>query len=284
MRITVERPAGVLAGVHAEADPGPHGLVHAGEQWAPTSFFIGEHRHAAWELYLQAHGASRWRVGRDAVALGPGELLAVPPRTTHTMAGRPTARHHFLYAAVRMPAVAARWPAVAAPWATPRMQHLSAAGAAHAPFRQLVREVVQELPQRAVGLVLAVDTLVLEVTRLTETSAPQPVALVHPAVAAARRLLDEAPERRWSLASLAREVGLSGDHLAELFARQVGTTPRRYHLDRRIERAAELLAGTDLPVTAIALELGFSSSSHFARVFREVTGRTPRAYRADRSR
>ncbi len=68
-------------------------------------------------------------------------------------------------------------------------------------------------------------------------------------------------------------------HLAELFARDVGLPPQRYLTERRLERAAELLAGSDLPVTAVGLEVGVGSGPHFSRVFRENLHCSPREYR-----
>jgi AraC-like DNA-binding protein len=46
-------------------------------------------------------------------------------------------------------------------------------------------------------------------------------------------------------------------------------------LQRRIERAARLLSRTELPLSEIALAVGFSDHSHFARHFRRLTGTTP---------
>ena len=47
----------------------------------------------------------------------------------------------------------------------------------------------------------------------------------------------------------------------------------------RIERARLLLAETDMPITMIAADLGYSSSQHFATSFRRDTGTTPSRYR-----
>jgi AraC-like DNA-binding protein len=81
------------------------------------------------------------------------------------------------------------------------------------------------------------------------------------------------------VSELAAQVGLSTAHLAEVFSREVGVPPFRYLVERRVERAAELLRGTDLPITAIALELGFASSSHFSRVFKQLASVPPREFR-----
>jgi AraC family transcriptional regulator len=59
-----------------------------------------------------------------------------------------------------------------------------------------------------------------------------------------------------------------------------GFTPHAYLANVRIDRARTLLTHTDLPITRIAAEAGYRSSSHFAHAFRGVTGESPRAYRA----
>jgi transcriptional regulator GlxA family with amidase domain len=63
----------------------------------------------------------------------------------------------------------------------------------------------------------------------------------------------------------------------------VGVSPIAYLRRQRIERARRLLRETDLPVGAIALQVGFNDFSYFARTFREVVGVTPRGYRTARS-
>ncbi|MBI1774413.1 MAG: helix-turn-helix domain-containing protein [Proteobacteria bacterium] len=77
------------------------------------------------------------------------------------------------------------------------------------------------------------------------------------------------------LAALAKIAGLSIWHFARAFKRAVGMPPHGYLLQRRIERARELLESTNLPIAEIALSVGFSDQSHFARHFRRLTGQTP---------
>lgn len=83
------------------------------------------------------------------------------------------------------------------------------------------------------------------------------------------------------LAALAALAGLSEHHFCSVFAREVGVTPHRHVIERRVERAKTLLrAGSSSSVTDIALEVGFSSSAHFSTMFRKATGITPTSYRA----
>ena len=277
-----ERLPGVLSGFHVEGDPSGAGtgLLHGGESWVSTSYFVQAHRHAGWEVYLQSAGRTVWRAAARELELLPGHVLAVPPGTVHAMVERPSARHHFLYAAFDLEGVAQRHPALRAAWRGAPPLHTSDGRVLDAPFRRLVRELAHDLPLAEVGVATALDALVLEATRLLHAPGGRVhLSAVHPAVARARSLLDDRCTDRWTVPDLAREVGLSAGHLAEVFTREVGVPPHRYLVERRVERATELLAGTDLPLTAIAHELGFASSSHFSRVFRSLVRVTPRDFR-----
>lgn len=86
------------------------------------------------------------------------------------------------------------------------------------------------------------------------------------------------------LTRLAAEAGIGEHAFSVAFTRAFGVTPHRYVVQRRIERAKELLRGTDLPVIEVASETGFASQSHLATAFKRVVGVTPGAYREQASR
>jgi AraC-like DNA-binding protein len=82
-------------------------------------------------------------------------------------------------------------------------------------------------------------------------------------------------DRNISLEALAEMAGLSTHHFARAFKQSVGTPPHGYVLQRRIERARQMLRNTDLSMSEIALSAGFSDQSHLARHFRRITGMSP---------
>lgn len=84
------------------------------------------------------------------------------------------------------------------------------------------------------------------------------------------------------LSDLAAEVGLSTFHFARAFKQSVGMPPHAFQLRIRLERAKELLLATALPITQIALEVGYESSQALARLFRNEVGCSPTAYRRER--
>jgi len=46
-----------------------------------------------------------------------------------------------------------------------------------------------------------------------------------------------------------------------------------------VRAAAAMLANSDLPLSAVAVDLGFYDQSHFTRIFRQLTGATPGTFR-----
>lgn len=81
------------------------------------------------------------------------------------------------------------------------------------------------------------------------------------------------------LKALAGAVGLTPCLFARLFRRSFGKPPHAFVIARRVEKARRLLACTDLPIKAVALDCGFSDQSHLTRLFALAYGVTPAAFR-----
>ncbi|MDP9808728.1 AraC-like DNA-binding protein [Rhizobium tibeticum] len=80
--------------------------------------------------------------------------------------------------------------------------------------------------------------------------------------------------RRWTLSDIAVEVGVSPVYLTQVFQQVEATPLYRYQLRLRLARALDLL-GRYEDLTALGLDLGFSSHSHFTSSFRQAFGQTP---------
>jgi AraC family transcriptional regulator, glycine betaine-responsive activator len=78
---------------------------------------------------------------------------------------------------------------------------------------------------------------------------------------------------------LASRAGLSTRQLERLFQKYLVSTPTRYYLNLRLQRARQLLAQTTMSILSVALACGFVSASHFSKCYREAFGKTPRAER-----
>lgn len=82
-----------------------------------------------------------------------------------------------------------------------------------------------------------------------------------------------------SLGELTRIAGLSVAQLERYCKRVFHLTPRQMIHKARLEHAHRLLH-TELPITEVALQCGYTDHSAFSRQFKQLTGFTPRQYRA----
>lgn len=119
--------------------------------------------------------------------------------------------------------------------------------------------------------------------RRTPPSPSSASSLTAVGIRAVRRYVDRHLCAHISVEDLANVAGYSSPHFSRLFKATIGVTPYRYVIERRLERAAYLLATTSRPVYDVALEVGYSQVSHFSRAFKRRFGRAPSAYRANRA-
>ena len=85
-----------------------------------------------------------------------------------------------------------------------------------------------------------------------------------------------------TLAELSDLVNMSLYYFAVLFRKSTGLSPHRYVLNKRVERAKELLHDPKLSVLDVSLEVGFEHQNNFARAFRRLIGISPTQFRRDR--
>ena len=82
-----------------------------------------------------------------------------------------------------------------------------------------------------------------------------------------------------SVARMADELHFSVGYFGDLIKKETGQTAQQYIQNKIIHLAKEALLGTDLPVSEIALNLGFEYPQHFTRMFKKVTGKSPSEFR-----
>jgi AraC-like DNA-binding protein len=91
------------------------------------------------------------------------------------------------------------------------------------------------------------------------------------------------PSRGWTLATLAKEAGVSRTILTERFTRLLGEPPFTYLARWRLHLAARLLTTTDDSVLQIGLAVGYESEAAFNRAFKREFNLPPARYRRSRT-
>lgn len=94
------------------------------------------------------------------------------------------------------------------------------------------------------------------------------------------RIMSDQLDRSLKLDDLASRIGLSKQHLIELFNETTGFPPIDYFLRMKMQRASQLLDLTELSIKEIASSLGFHDPYYFSRAFKKINGISPTAYRS----
>jgi len=154
----------------------------------------------------------------------------------------------------------------------------------------LVGFVNEESSERRAGrdLVLArlVELLLIEALRSTLGHGTPPGllrGLADSRLAIAIRHMHRDTARSWTVAQLAKKVGLSRSMFFERFARAVGLAPMEYLLAWRMAIAKDLLRRDDIGLTAVAERVGYSSASTFSTAFSRHVGQSPSRYAREQS-
>lgn len=92
----------------------------------------------------------------------------------------------------------------------------------------------------------------------------------------AKQILHSDPRHRWSLSEIARAIDTAPVHLTQTFSKVEGMPLYRYQTQLRLALALHELPETD-ELSALALDLGFSSHSQFTTAFKRMYGAPPSA-------
>ncbi|KRC68181.1 Transcriptional activator NphR [compost metagenome] len=84
-----------------------------------------------------------------------------------------------------------------------------------------------------------------------------------------------------SIADIADACNLSRSYFIKAFRQTVGTTPHRWLLEQRVQKAKELLRAPGRSITDIALLCGFADQAHMTRVFTSLLGVPPGVWRRE---
>lgn len=95
----------------------------------------------------------------------------------------------------------------------------------------------------------------------------------------ARDFIDHCYDLPLSLDQISSQACFSRYHFLRLFRDAFDKTPHQYLVERRIEKAKELLSSPELRVTDICFEVGFQSLGSFSSLFRKTVGDAPVIYR-----
>lgn len=254
----------------------PYFCTEAGLFFGRSRFATARTDKECYLLLYTLDGAGLVEQNEAQVTLEPGQALLVDcrvPQSFGTASGREN--WQFYWAQIDGAGVRAL-AAVLCPDKRPAPVSLPAEEACSL-FEELLEGIGTESAQSTVSASLALHRLLAAMAQgvLGEESASANRRMIDEAVAHIRTHYAEP----LCLDELLASAHISKSYFLRLFRQYMGTTPYNFLLCYRITKAKELLAMTDLPVSAVAHQVGFGDESNFSTRFTSMVGQSPLRYR-----
>jgi AraC-like DNA-binding protein len=149
---------------------------------------------------------------------------------------------------------------------------------------QLVHERAAELPGAGLASAQLAQLIFIQILRAHleasgDLAAGWLRALGDKRIAPALRLMHSDPARSWQLEELAKATAMSRTTFVVRFKTVAGVPPMTYLLNWRMRLAERALRAENVPVSALALSLGYTSESAFSNAFKRTVGMAPKRYR-----
>lgn len=123
--------------------------------------------------------------------------------------------------------------------------------------------------------ILISRALKMEWENSIKNKSPKIKELIHASVS----FINNNFERDISVGDISKFVFLSTSYFTRAFKEEIGISPMNYLLKVRVDRAKELLEESELKISDIALQVGFSNQQRFNEMFKKYAGITPMQYR-----
>ncbi len=171
--------------------------------------------------------------------------------------------------------------------ALPPLVSLRAADRDQSLIALVEREATIDRPGQEAVLDRLVDLLLVAALRewLADHRSSRPGwyrATTDPVVGRAIRLMQNAPARPWTVASLAAATGTSRAMFARRFVEASGEPPMTFLTGWRLDLAADLLLDSDATLATVARQVGYSSPYALSAAFKRVRGMSPQQHRISR--
>lgn len=259
-------------------------LDYCGRQSREGQGDFREHRHANYEILYPIEGSCRSRINDEELALGVGCLTICRPGDVHWLTH---VDYPFRFLLLGFHVIWLRGQPQDVFLLDDAKDRVVEDGPAKE-YRRLLESILSEVLNQGPGFELLVRGYILELIAGLRralhvgrggawpmTSAERAARIVE----STKEYIDGHITSPIALDDLSENVYLSPYYLSRLFKKETGYSPIKFVIEKKMELAKELLAGTDLKVFDVAARLGYQNPYYFCRLFKKIVGMTPSEYR-----
>ena len=228
-------------------------------------YYCPEHTHENWELIRQSYGKARAYVDGKAFELSEGDLLLVPPNTSHSCENDELFGDMYIsFSTLNMPL-------------TPLLIHDLDGN-----IGNLMKMIIKLHTEKESYHNEIIESLLEAILFYLRKSVD--VKITYPFVNDFKEILYKNLDNSdFDIGSTISKLGYHPDYFRRCFKKELGKSPLEYLTSLRISKAMELLVQNDfLGVENVAVQCGFSDSFYFSTCFKKHNGLAPLAYRKKR--
>ena len=269
-------------------------IVRTIERFYDASWTMEPNRHEFYEMVYIKKGNAVFEISGQPAPIGPNDIVIIKPRQPHKFVVKSQAGCEFIVLNFKFENPAnGEFSEVslgeflnfvsskeAGPFITLKVSQKNE-------IINIMNRILKEKDSEDIGSDFLQHLLVLELFVLIsralkmewENSIKNKSPKVRELVQVSVKYINNNFERDISLGDIAKFVFLSPSYFIRAFKEETGISPINYLLKVRIERAKELLVESDMKISDIALNVGFSNQQRFNEIFKKHTKITPLQYR-----
>ena len=248
----------------------------------PATAGSSKHQHDYWEFIEILSGEGFITMGNQVYPAGKGDLFIYPPGVAHCEC--PDDRHDMLSTRVLCiintgdmyfmqfwPIGDDRYSCIRNEWISPI-------------FKQITDRMLNEFAEMKTAYTVRLKSLSIEwqsylVMYAEEHSGKNRIDYSNEYVVRSREFIRNNYQQNIRLTDIAANSFVSTYYLSHIFKERTGYTPMNYLTNLRIEKAKELLKGSEYSISQISQMVGYEDLQHFSNSFKKHTGHSPRHYR-----
>ena len=242
------------------------------EKRASAYNMSSSHYHDHYEIYFLAKGSVRYFIEDRVFDLEEGDVVLIPPHVIHRTATLKNKSSERVVIAFTNKFIM-----------YPKNDKIFSCFEVRYFKNPEVRELIERSENEFINkdryseelIAGYIREIIVKLKRLTDEIQDEKHTMSNSVIRNAVRYISDNYSQELSLSMLAENFGMSESHFSRQFKTFTGFGVNEYIATVRVKNAEKMLAVTKLPVTEIAQNCGFSSSSYFAAVFKKVRGITP---------
>ena len=239
------------------------------EKWKHEHFFLGEY-----ELFVITEGVLYLSYDGTDYTVNSGDYLLLPPCNAWRNGYKPAyCSFYWLHFSIDSNNCADDFCSIPITGTIPHPERLTVL------MKQLQDEVKNRYP--AMSLNAMTTSVLMELCgQLTIKSAEDIKSPTH------RQLYSDIADyiqqnisKNIKVSDIATHFGYNEKYLSHLFSEITGIPLKQYIMDRKMDTASFMLADSNISISEIAHNLGFTDNHNFSRAYKAIKGLTPTAYR-----